>query len=417
MRGNGFTGLHLGCCEELTADECLVLPYWAKAYDLVAGAVCSRATAAIHPLTGETFGVNEVVKRSVRVGNLGTVQQCAVFDGYTRITHDDVSNAAWSKFSVTAPDQNTIMETSATATHVCRYVATVQNSAQHTLSVFAKPNGRTRFWLGTDNINYTVLFDMTGDGSIVTQGAALIKASIKKVGDWYLCTVGFTSYGTSLNIEFRLNDGVVSGIGDTYTGDPTKGITVYRYQLTKTANRRPYVPEAGAGVTKAVDDVTVTRDFGDGETIISTLTLYDHALQNTETSYPRPWYSGTYLNCVPNPSAPGWMPNLGGVQPYTGVITHAANTRKAIGCTWDYAGATESKVYYDEVLKDTETPTSAPSYASMHLGDTDGTGGRALNGCLIALHWTDDVLPLPVIAAFMRLLQAGITGLEEVPVA
>jgi hypothetical protein len=388
----------------LSADEQLVLPYWTRAYDLVAGASCSRATSAIHPLSGETFGVNEVVKRAVRMGNLGMVQQAAIFDGYTAINSANIADD-WTKGGAGAAEV-TVTKISESEHKI--EIATVSGSCTLDLGLSG---------LASATHHLSAMMKITA-GSLTAESRFGVTNAVKSVWRFSarLDTAGIaSSYGwidTSGSVA-AADDNLRVFIGNNQT------CTLYIKfaQFTQTTNRRPFVPGTGGSRTKAADDVTVTRAFGDGETIISVATLYNHAMAATETAYPRHWQAGADLLVNAAPSGPTWLPTLSGVQQTTGVIAQNANIRKALGCTWKHAVSTEAKTYFDEVLKDTDITTALVNYTSMRLGDYDGTGSRALNGCLSALHWTDDVLPLPVIAAFMRIIKGGITGLEEVPVA
>ncbi len=163
---------------------------------------------------------------------------------------NDISNAAWTKTNATAstvtltsaPDGSNLtialMETATTTSHVLSRLLSFNPAVNHTLSFYAKANGRTQltayvFDGPTTGYAYGV-FDI-GTGTIVSSSAAPvntynIRQTITSAGNgWYRCTVSGVPgiAGASTQVQIRLRNGGT----ETYLGSTSAGVYIWGLQF------------------------------------------------------------------------------------------------------------------------------------------------------------------------------------------
>jgi hypothetical protein len=173
---------------------------------------------------------------------------------------EQFDNAAWTKRSgsvtanaITAPDgtltADLFVEDTALDTHrLSGPTQTIVNQS-FTVSVYAKPAGRTRFQIINTASRPSVIFDV--DAGTIVSTANDSTGTIENIGDgWYRCTAttGLTPTANWTGPHFTL---VSSGTTTSYTGDGTSGMYFWGAQL-----------ELGSTAT-TYQRVTTATDYAD----------------------------------------------------------------------------------------------------------------------------------------------------------
>lgn len=203
---------------------------------------------------------------------------------------EDFTDASWAKdnSSITAniavaPDGATtadkILEDSSTALHVVRQVYSATAGTTYSISKFAKADERELFVIGaystTPNVASAV-FDLTnGDievaahenGNIVDA----VSATIDRVGDYYRCTLTFTStFSQNLSVFSgpTLRTTTVSDATDYgYAGDGSSGLIIWGAQRETGSIPTSYIPTSGATATRSAETLTIAAaDMPDYQT-------------------------------------------------------------------------------------------------------------------------------------------------------
>jgi hypothetical protein len=186
---------------------------------------------------------------------------------------EQFDNAAWSKKdttvtanAATAPDGTTtadalIPNTSNVTHYVAQTLALVGDET--TYSVYIKPSGYNYVSLSSAHTaggaTVSVSFELTGNGSIISQDSFFTDASVILLSDgWYLCSVAFDPIITTpRGLVVSVCEDVTFG---AFAGDGTSGIYiwgahVYRSDLggmvdnpDQTANFASYVPTTSSAV-------------------------------------------------------------------------------------------------------------------------------------------------------------------------
>ncbi len=163
--------------------------------------------------------------------------------------------------TVLSPDGTTFgfkaIPSTSTSTHYVDYdwgFLSMPSGVEVTYSVFAKPFGYTNFQLASSsgmNARYQN-FELTGDG--VLGSGNVNGATIKKIGDWYRCTI---TEGTTSTKPRVLNIATPSsGLGrnPTFTGNGTDGVLLWGAQLEEGTYPTSYIPNlsttSGSTVTR-----------------------------------------------------------------------------------------------------------------------------------------------------------------------
>ena len=127
-----------------------------------------------------------------------------------------------------------------------------QSAGNYTCSVFAKPNGLTNLKLRFSGSSYQAIFDLTGDGSIISENNGEGKI-LKYPNGWYKCiftindTIGETAAWQIGTNEFSNVDG-------------TNGFYIWGMQVEAGSFPTSYIPTAGSTVTRSADVAQVTGD-------------------------------------------------------------------------------------------------------------------------------------------------------------
>jgi hypothetical protein len=169
---------------------------------------------------------------------------------------EDLSNGVWVKTNTTvstntttAPNGTTtadsLLETTANATHQLWQRPVMVAGQTFTQSCYIKTNGRNRVQLQIfDNSALYVgaLFDVVSGTIIATNGTS----SIESVGNgWYRCIVSGvcpTSTTGYCVVNLATDSYNQSSATDSYTGDASKGIFIWGFQLNIGSTAKPYFP-------------------------------------------------------------------------------------------------------------------------------------------------------------------------------
>ena len=171
--------------------------------------------------------------------------------------------------TVLSPDGTTFgfkaIPSTSTSTHYVDYdygFLSMPSGVEVTYSVFAKPFGYTNFQLATSsgmNSRYQN-FELTGNG--VLGSGSVNGATIKKIGDWYRCTI---TEGTTSTTPRVLNIATPSsGLGrnPSFTGNGTDGVLLWGAQMEEGAYGTSYIPNlsttSGSTVTRVQDQYSKT---------------------------------------------------------------------------------------------------------------------------------------------------------------
>jgi hypothetical protein len=130
--------------------------------------------------------------------------------------------------------------------------------AAHTLSVFAKSNGRERLQLVLPSPAFgtvcSAVFDLTTATVVFTEGT--VTHRIERFADgWLRCQVTATATtGGTTSAHIRLRD---TGGVSTYAGDGTSGVHLWGAQLEEGASASSLIETGETTVTRAADLLTV----------------------------------------------------------------------------------------------------------------------------------------------------------------
>ena len=174
----------------------------------------------------------------------------------------ELDNAYWDRATgltktannAVSPDGNTtallVTEDTSTGEHVFGKSTNVSVS-NNCMSIFVKPNGKTRVGLRQGNeATANVIFDLSGTGSVVS-GNGCIK---QYPNGWFRVTQSRQSTGNKTFFHL-LND---ADDALSYTGDGTSGCWIWGYQKEAGTFPSSLIPTAGSTVTRAVDLVSMT---------------------------------------------------------------------------------------------------------------------------------------------------------------
>lgn len=127
---------------------------------------------------------------------------------------------------------------------------------KYVFSFYAKADGFDLFQADFSNSGFSDAsadFDLSGSGSVTSEGAATINADILPLTNgWFRCYITAEAIGTSSPLIIRNIN--------TQVGDGTKGILFYGFQFEKhptataeEANATSYIPTYGTAVSRAYD--------------------------------------------------------------------------------------------------------------------------------------------------------------------
>jgi hypothetical protein len=212
----------------------------------------------------------------------GVVQDCPALLLEPQRTNDierteEFDNAYWGKSNGTVTANQTISpdgsqnadrfaENTSTASHlISRSGISIASGVSHTLSVFAKANGRNTFRLFKDDGSGAFAFFNLNSGSIGTTSSATAKM-VNYGNGWYRCSITFTSTSTSIYVQFLLSQ---DNETTSYLGDGSSGMYFWGAQLEEGSYPTSYISWDGSGTTTRSADVCngsgTSAEFNDTE--------------------------------------------------------------------------------------------------------------------------------------------------------
>ena len=174
-----------------------------------------------------------------------------VFDGAKHLSSEnylpysnDLSASNWTKVRLavdstnnTAPDGGSdaslLLETADTGTHSFYDSFNCVSGQNYSFIFYAKPNGRTKllFRPQATGIIASLVFDLSGSGTVTLSSGSTVSHSITQVGDYYKCQATVTAAATGAGWTQVYLD---NGSGTSYAGDVTKGVIFWGHQISST---------------------------------------------------------------------------------------------------------------------------------------------------------------------------------------
>jgi hypothetical protein len=164
-------------------------------------------------------------------------------------------NGAWTKENVTITANSTIspdgtsnadslIENTLNDAHYIDVRPTVTN-ANHSVSIYVKANGRTKFQLREGSNGDVSAFDLNNPSG-----------NIKSVGNgWFRVVLTTTPASTTFIFQLRLLDNSGNLV---YTGNGTSGLYIWGAQLEAGSYATSYIPTTSASVTRNADVISKT---------------------------------------------------------------------------------------------------------------------------------------------------------------
>lgn len=160
----------------------------------------------------------------------------------------DLTNAVWLKNGMSASADGTLTENTSTSVHIAyqNLDSLIAEGLGSTviLKAIVAPLARTKAWLGARENNgfYMASFDLTGSGTVESQGSNVSTASIVNNGDGTYtlkCVYGGTFPQTTARIAIG---SLITAGSQNYTGTGVAAIRVHGAQVIKGNTDFPYVP-------------------------------------------------------------------------------------------------------------------------------------------------------------------------------
>jgi hypothetical protein len=195
---------------------------------------------------------------------------------------EDFTNATYTKIGVTAtgntttsPDGTTnadsILEIATGGTHESWQRASMTSGQLYTQSCFLKANGRNRVVMQIfDNATQyaSAIYDLSTGVVVASVGTA----TIQSMGNgWYRCTITGTSPATGSGycvLGLCENTYTNSAVMPSYSGDASKGVYWWGFQLENSSYPTSYISTTSASATRVQDLTSVPQgtiaNFGTG---------------------------------------------------------------------------------------------------------------------------------------------------------
>ncbi|OQB10818.1 MAG: hypothetical protein BWY21_00125 [Parcubacteria group bacterium ADurb.Bin216] len=315
---------------------------------------------------------------------------------------EQFDNAAWTLATAsvtanatTAPDgastaDKLVEDSTAAVTHRLYGAATV-TAVAHTLSVYAKPAGRSIIALRTPGGVLSYFNVSTGTvGSVPGPHSA----KIESVGNgWYRCSVTWTPTAGAINVGY---DACQVDGSSTYNGDGTSGIYLWGAQLEAGAFATSYIPTTSASVTRAADSATMTGSNFSSWFNATQGTLYVEGGGSNAAGSARlvGISDGTTLNRIINylsgATQLAGLVSTGGVaqaNPTVNVTSAASSNKLAQAYV-----VNNVNVAANGTLGAADTSATIPTVTLMRIGADESGTGAILNGTIARLRYYNTAL-------------------------
>ena len=142
-----------------------------------------------------------------------------------------------------------------TAHSISTSVATT--SVVHSLSVYAKPNGRNFIYLYVGSgVGQGTIIDIANGVKGNNVGNAPNSTTIEDAGNgWKRCTITFNGIAATPTPTVGLANSLTSF---TYTGDGTSGVFIYGFQCEAGSYPTSLIPTYGTSATRTIDECSKT---------------------------------------------------------------------------------------------------------------------------------------------------------------
>jgi hypothetical protein len=188
-----------------------------------------------------------------------------------QIQSEDLSNAVYIKVGATvstnvavAPDGTTtadkLVEDNSTGFHTAVILGQQGTLADYTVSIFVKPDGRTKFSISEIfTVGGSINFDLTAKTFTTTAPAKNGKIE-QYANGWFKCSATWANL-TGVNTQILLSILDNSG-ASTYTGNGTSGVCLWGVQIEQGSQSTSYIKTTSAAVTRNADVITLTPTTG-----------------------------------------------------------------------------------------------------------------------------------------------------------
>lgn len=181
---------------------------------------------------------------------------------------EQFENAAWTKFraaisanAVVAPDgilaADVLVESTEFGAHRAEQNISSTAGTLVTISVFARPAGRTQFNLFDAISAKGMKFDLANQAVSASDVAGISASSAWAIsalpGGWVRCSITFTSTGVASSLSVILSNGTTG----SYVGDGVSGIAFWGGQWEVGASPTSYIPTTATALTRPADALTL----------------------------------------------------------------------------------------------------------------------------------------------------------------